>query len=220
MTRNSLPLLVLLAIGCSSSNDETVGDYVIQPYQNTPPEQSVPGQVFEDVTIRVLNRDSDPLGNLTVTFTGDGTIEPDSAVTNGNGIVTLRWALPATPIEGVSNPMTTGAAGEYNLIASVGAEVLTITTSAHALKVDQVDAGFGHACGIVAGALVLGHRPGTGRRCRPARIRHSGPSPPSGGHRCGSQRSTPCVLNATGLPLQRKVTGNQFTTVTGARRNS
>ena len=220
MTRHHLSFLVIALIGCSSNNDVTVGDYVIQPYQNTPPAQSLPGQVFEDVTIRVVNRDSDPQRDLTVTFTGEGTIEPASAVTNGNGIVTVRWALPATPIVGVSTAKPTGPPGEYGLIASVGAETLTIPTSAHAFKVDKLDAGFGHACGIVSQVLwcwgtdlnTWTTLPPTAEYATPVEFASLGAVTA-----VAVSEYSVCVLNAAGLPLcSAESTGKQFSAVTNA----
>lgn len=218
MTRPWIPLLALLAVACSSGNDVTVGDYVIQPYQNTPPEQSLPGQVFEDVTLRVLNHNGDPQGDLAISFTGDGTIEPASGITGADGTVSVRWALPETLIQGVST-MRTGPPGEYQLTAAVGAESLVLHTSAHAFKADKVDAGFNHACGIVSQVLwCWGNELETWTTLPPAAY-----STPVEFASLGAitdvavSSYSVCVLNTSGAPLcSAAATGKVFAAVSGA----
>lgn len=220
MTQRWISLLLLLSTGCSSNNDVTVGDYVIQPFENTPPEQSLPGQVFDDVTIRVVNHDSDPLRNITVTFTGDGTIEPATAVTGSDGTVQVRWALPETPKLGVSTGGPTGPPGEYRLTVAAGAEILTLQTSAHAFKVDKVDAGFGHACGIVSQVLwCWGGDLNTWTTLPPAAEYAIPLEFASVGAVTDVAVSTysVCVLNTSGTPLcSASVTGKVFSAVAGA----
>jgi hypothetical protein len=218
--RFAFSVIMVIAAGCDSGNDVTAGDYVIQPHLNTPPEQSLPGQVFEDVTIRVTNHDSDPLRNITVNFSGDGTVEPATAVTGADGTVQVRWALPATPIVGVSAPAPTGPPGEYRLIAQVGAESLTLPTSAHAFKVDKVDAGFGHACGIVSQVLwcwgpdlnTWTTLPPTAQYAMPVEFASLGPVT-----NVAVSTYSVCVLNTSGMPLcSAGATGKVFSAVAGA----
>lgn len=220
MPRRWIWLSVLALSACSSGNDETVGDYVIQPYRNTPAAQTLPGQVFEGVTIRVVNHDSDPLPGLLVTFTGDGSIEPDTVTTGADGTAQVRWALPEAAIQGVSTWGPTGPPGNFHLTATVGAETLTLETSAHAFVVDQVDAGFGMACGTVARVLwcwgyalpsYMNLPPGSAYA-----IPVSFPAVGAVAMVAVSDQSI-CVLDGQGHPLcSAAATGKQFSPVAGA----
>ncbi len=145
-----LVLPVLAVAGCSSGSEPSGAAFHFQAIQ-LPAGQSLPGQLFEQVSLRVRNRDGDPQRGVTVSFTGDGTVEPADPVTDDRGIATVRWTLPRIP--NFDFYYTGGLPGDYQLTARYGDAELTMGTSAHALTLDQVDAGSIYACGTIGARL-------------------------------------------------------------------
>ena len=152
MRVRSLGLMLpgLALVGCSSGAEPSGAAYHLQALQ-TPPAQSLPGQVFEQVSLRVVNGNGDLQRGVTVAFTGDGTLEPSEAVTDQRGIATVRWMLPRIPV--VGGYYVGGLPGEFQLTARYGDAELSMHTSAHALTLDQVDAASIYACGTTSGRL-------------------------------------------------------------------
>lgn len=216
MIRRCVPLLVLLAFGCSSGTDVTVGDHVIQPFLHTPSEQSTPGQVFQDFRIRVINGNGDPQAGQTIAFTGDGTIDPASAVTGADGTVSVTWSLPT--IEDPHTGVRAGIPGDYHLTATVNADSLTFLTSAHAFGVGKVDATFTYACGISAQQLWCWGGVANALPVAPA----AAPGVPVHYQGAGAvtavaaANSAVCVLQLSGAALcSTAINGRQFTAVSG-----
>jgi len=214
-----LVLPALAVTGCSSGSEPSGAAYTLESVTG-PPAQSLPGQVFDSIRIRVVTSRQSPRANIPVTFSGDGTFEPAQDTTDADGTVLVRWALPETPISGVSTFAQTGPAGEYHLTATAGSESMTLNTSAHAFKVDKVDAGFGHACGIVSQVLwcwgdelnTWTTLPASAQYAMPVEFASLGPVTA-----VAVSEFSVCVLNAGGTPLcSASATGKVFATVAGA----
>lgn len=145
-------MLAGLAVAGCSSGSEPPGALRLEAVQ-PPPAQSLPGQVFDEVKVRVSVDDRGGRSITVIRFAGDGTVDPAEAVTGKDGVATVRWALPRTPVNEEFDYMG-GPPGEFHLTASIDDTELMMHTSAHALTLDKVDAASTYACGTAAGRLL------------------------------------------------------------------
>ena len=147
MTRGIILLVafpVVMTAGCDSGSEPSGAAYTLETV-TAPPAQSLPGDSLKAITVRVVSRSGLPLTNVSVTWTGDGSAVPATSVTDQDGIATTTWVLPQ--LDG-GFFHTSGPPGDYQLTASTGDASVTLETSAHAFKVDKVNASGYAACGL------------------------------------------------------------------------
>lgn len=107
-----------------------------------PPDSGVPlAPLADPVTLRAT-RDGEPAAGVTVRWRvaeGEGTVIPDADASDADGLVRARWTLGPLP-------------GRHTLVAAIdGEEPLSASTVARGLRLDVVDNGDLHTCGLQDG---------------------------------------------------------------------
>ncbi len=132
MRWSTVALLILFIVGmtaCDQVEDITGGatPAVIEAVTSTTQEAGVGTTIT--LTVRVLDTDSAGIEGITVAWSpSDGTVDPDTSTTDGNGETGTDWTLG-------------GAAGDQELTATVqGLGSVSFTATALAGDVDSLSA--------------------------------------------------------------------------------
>lgn len=139
--------LAALVAGCSAVPGAPPAPSVFEVVTSVPA-HSTPGERLGTIAVRVLDSRGDPVPNWPVTWSGDGTVEPNQSRTDEAGVSSATWTLPRYPAVGPYTDLI-GPSGTQRATASAdGLESVHFTTTARALTMEQVDVGDLYACGI------------------------------------------------------------------------
>lgn len=147
-TRLLIPIgTVFILTGCTAPEPSPVPREV-QVIQG-PPTLSTPGERFDTVIVRLVDRRGNPITGWRVDWSGDGTIEPLDDRTDIHGMSRVMWMLPRFEDDWNYHPFGGGPSGTFTLmITGAGGLSHTITTEARAATARQLDVSVAYACGI------------------------------------------------------------------------
>ena len=148
--RHHVPLAALLgALGCEGPA-QAPGPYLLE-VARAAPAVSTPGQLIDTIAVRLVDIHGGLVPGVTVTWQGDGVIEPLSPRTDAAGVARARWILPRWESNGPTEALAIGPSGQFAAtVHAPGVESIEIRTTARAFTADQVDS---YGCGIRSGEL-------------------------------------------------------------------